>query len=201
MNWSIFFTLAATTALALTCLLAPFSLRSSAPQPSRGIAFSQIFLLILALLCAISAPEPALHTRHLELLAALAVLAAALGGGAPASYFMKSLEKSHIQGPKEPAHARGKIGPFAFTAQISKAQDGDGAAGGGQLIGIFERAAVATLLLAGQPGLLAVVVAIKGLARYPEIKAGHLTAEKFIVGTCVSLLWAAGCVLTVMLLG
>jgi hypothetical protein len=39
------------------------------------------------------------------------------------------------------------------------------------------------------------VLAVKGLGRYPELRAAHRPglAERFIIGTLVSVLWAALC--------
>ncbi|MGC5627853.1 hypothetical protein ACPYO6_06340 [Georgenia sp. Z1344] len=91
---------------------------------------------------------------------------------------------------------------------------------GGQWIGYLERAAIAGGLVTGFPEVVAVVLALKGLGRYPELRADHgagsrdddtaivlqpdderrvpprvvaagLTAERFIIGTLASYLWAA----------
>jgi hypothetical protein len=73
---------------------------------------------------------------------------------------------------------------------------------GGALIGSLERGGIFAAVLAGWPEGLAVVLAIKGLARYPELKGPdegglpvtpHAVAERFIIGTFVSVLWAIGC--------
>ena len=63
---------------------------------------------------------------------------------------------------------------------------------GGAWIGALERLAVVTSLLAGWPEGLAVVLAVKGLGRYPELRHPG-AAERFIIGTFCSVLWAAGC--------
>jgi len=65
---------------------------------------------------------------------------------------------------------------------------------GGAWIGAFERVAVAASLLLGWPEGIAVALAIKALGRYPELKSpGGAAAERFIIGTFTSVLWAAGC--------
>ena len=51
---------------------------------------------------------------------------------------------------------------------------------------------------AGWPEGLAVVLALKGLGRYPELRAAEDgvrtgAAERFIIGTFTSVLWAAAC--------
>ncbi|GIG35106.1 hypothetical protein [Cellulomonas pakistanensis] len=65
---------------------------------------------------------------------------------------------------------------------------------GGTWIGVLERLAVTGALLAGEPGGVAVVVAVKGLGRYPELRAGDdpAVSERFVIGTLASLVWAAG---------
>ncbi len=79
---------------------------------------------------------------------------------------------------------------------------------GGAWIGAFERAAVFAALAAGWPEGLAVVLALKGLGRYSELRgdarrggrgvlrrpgASGGVAERFIIGTFASVLWACAC--------
>lgn len=64
---------------------------------------------------------------------------------------------------------------------------------GGAWIGLLERAAVAAALLAGSAEGLVVVLAVKGLGRYAELRA-PAAAERFIIGTLASALWAAACI-------
>jgi hypothetical protein len=71
---------------------------------------------------------------------------------------------------------------------------------GGAWIGVLERAAVTGTLLAGWPEGLAVVLAVKGLGRFDELRT-PAAAERFIVGTLASALWAAACAGVVVLLG
>jgi hypothetical protein len=99
----------------------------------------------------------------------------------------------------------------------------DGAPGplhGGRTIGILERAAVAASVLTGWPEGIAIVLAVKGLARYPELRADEpqppttdepptddhpapdrpnpiqahpsvtSASEQFIIGTFTSVMWA-----------
>lgn len=60
---------------------------------------------------------------------------------------------------------------------------------GGRVIGVLERVAVAVSILAGWPEGIAIVLAVKGLARYPELREPH-ASEQFIIGTFASVLWA-----------
>ena len=75
---------------------------------------------------------------------------------------------------------------------------------GGAWIGALERVAIFATLLAGWPEGLAVVLAVKGLGRYPELRAAEDgvrtgAAERFIIGTFASVLWACACAGVVLL--
>lgn len=81
-------------------------------------------------------------------------------------------------------------------ARAADGPDGDRARArlrGGTWIGVLERLAVTGTLLAGEPGGVAVVVAVKGLGRYPELRAGDdpAVSERFVIGTLASLVWSA----------
>jgi hypothetical protein len=71
---------------------------------------------------------------------------------------------------------------------------------GGAIIGVLERLAVCLAILTGQPVAIAYVVAIKGLGRFAELKETPVAAERFIIGTLTSMLWAAGVGATVRVL-
>lgn len=62
---------------------------------------------------------------------------------------------------------------------------------GGLVIGVLERVAVTVCVVGGYTTGIAVVVAVKGLARYGEFTTPS-QREQFIIGTLASLLWAAG---------
>lgn len=77
---------------------------------------------------------------------------------------------------------------------------------GGALIGALERGAIFGSMVAGWPEGIAITLAIKGLARYPELSGpdqldpaqpaptnSRAVAERFIIGTFTSVLWAVGC--------
>jgi hypothetical protein len=68
---------------------------------------------------------------------------------------------------------------------------------GGAWVGYLERAAISATLLAGWPEGMALVLAVKGVGRYPELVGpGSVEAhapETFIIGTLASVLWAAAC--------
>lgn len=62
--------------------------------------------------------------------------------------------------------------------------------GGGAWIGVLERLAVTGAILAGQVGLIGVVVAIKGLGRWADLQSNPALTERFIIGTMTSYLIA-----------
>ncbi|MFL0580713.1 hypothetical protein [Dietzia sp. 179-F 9C3 NHS] len=64
---------------------------------------------------------------------------------------------------------------------------------GGMWIGALERLGLTAAILAGRFELAAVVVAIKALGRYPEIRENPAVSERFIIGTLASLLVAGAC--------
>jgi hypothetical protein len=84
--------------------------------------------------------------------------------------------------------------PASETAPEAAAEtiSSPGVLRGGAIIGILERLAVCLAILAGQPVAIAYVVAVKGLGRFAELKGTPVAAERFIIGTLTSMLWAAG---------
>ncbi|GAA1736410.1 hypothetical protein GCM10009809_34530 [Isoptericola hypogeus] len=61
---------------------------------------------------------------------------------------------------------------------------------GGTWIGLLERLSVTGTLLAGFPEGIAIVVAVKGLGRFSELREHPVASERFVVGTLASLVWA-----------
>jgi hypothetical protein len=114
-----------------------------------------------------------LPDRLAEAVAVAAVVAAVVGGGPVTTAVLRAADPAATGvrgGPQDPDVLRG-----------------------GAWIGLLERAAVAAALLAGSAEALVVVVAVKGLGRYAELRA-PAAAERFIIGTLASALWAAACV-------
>jgi hypothetical protein len=114
-----------------------------------------------------------------EASALAAVLAAVAAGGPVATAVLRAADPAAAGvagGPQDPEILRG-----------------------GAWIGLLERAAIAATLLAGSAEGLVVVLAVKGLGRYAELRA-PAAAERFIVGTLASALWAAACVGVAVLL-
>jgi len=64
---------------------------------------------------------------------------------------------------------------------------------GGAWIGSLERAGIFATLVAGWPEGVAIVLAVKGVGRYQELSGNSDAAERFIIGTFASVLWACAC--------
>lgn len=89
----------------------------------------------------------------------------------------------------------GKDGEPVFNEEV----DAQPVLRGGAWIGVLERLAVSSTLLMGWPEGLAIILAVKALGRYAELgKSG--AAERFILGTFASQLWACACVGVAVLL-
>lgn len=175
------------TALSLAALVlsaaaaAPLYFRRLDSRRARLVLVPVILLLLgAAAVAGLASPDGAGAPAY-----AAAVLAAAVGGGpVTAAILRASFRRGH---------------PGQGSDAVA-ADDGPDAAGqvlrGGTWIGLLERTAISATLLAGWPEGVAVVLAIKGLGRYPELRqeaseerAG--AAERFIVGTLASVLWAS----------
>ncbi|GAB4079649.1 hypothetical protein GCU67_02315 [Modestobacter muralis] len=103
----------------------------------------------------------------------LAVTAAALGGGPVTTAVLRAADPD-----------RGPDRRRASDPEVLR---------GGTWIGVLERTAVAAVVLAQYKEGLPVLVAVKGLGRFNELKA-PVAAERFIIGTLASGLWALACV-------
>ncbi|MPV37996.1 hypothetical protein [Georgenia subflava] len=90
------------------------------------------------------------------------------------------------------------VGRLLVWAVLRRVEPGPAVAGvlrGGTWIGMLERLAITGSVLAGFPEAVAVVLAVKGLGRYPELREAHPdrrspAAERFIIGTLASYTWA-----------
>ncbi len=117
----------------------------------------------------------------------LAVVASAAGGGPVTVAILRRAAASTSPRTREP----GRPDPTPAEDLLR----------GGAWIGALERLAISVTLIAGWPEGIAVVLAVKGLARYPELRSpGVGASERFIIGTFSSVLWAAACAVTVLLL-
>ncbi len=144
---------------------------------------------LLALLAAgivtAAAPELSIDGRGLTALLVLLAGSVAVAGGGPLTALVFELVDRR-EAPAESMETAGRV------------------LRGGAWIGALERGAIFASLAAGWPEGLAVVLAVKGLGRYPELRAAEDgvrtgAAERFIIGTFVSVLWACGCAGVVLL--
>jgi len=144
----------------------------------------------VGLLCAaiiIAASASAVGRPALILCAALAVSASAVGGGPLTVAVLQLASASTRPRTREP----GRPDPTPAEDVLR----------GGTWIGVLERLAVTAALIAGWPEGIAVALAVKGLARYPELRSpGAGASERFIIGTFTSVMWAAACAVTCLLL-
>ncbi len=70
--------------------------------------------------------------------------------------------------------------------------DADQDLAGGYWIGLLERAALFACVVAAFPAGIAVVLGVKSIGRYPELRTPTgRKGELFIIGTFASMLWAA----------
>lgn len=118
----------------------------------------------------------------------LALLLASLGGW-PLSSFVLRLSRSPRRA-RPAAQRRGEVPVLEAPAHPAKDWSTPELLRGGLWIGLLERIAVTACVLADHPEMIAVVVALKGLGRYPELRAHEGASERFLVGTFASLLWA-----------
>ncbi|PFG37986.1 hypothetical protein ATJ97_0454 [Georgenia soli] len=100
------------------------------------------------------------------------------------------------------------VGRVLVWAVLSRVEPGPAVPGvlrGGAWIGMLERLAITGSVLVNFPEAVAVVLAVKGLGRYPELREAHPdrrspAAERFIIGTLASYSWAGLCGVVGMLL-
>ncbi|WP_037181310.1 hypothetical protein [Rhodococcoides fascians] len=158
-----------------TASIAPSTGRLPTRLPTWVPAATSVGLLAVAAVCA-SLTDP-VHGFMLATTYVVTVAVAAVGGSGivPAVFAL--------------ARRNGTPGP----------DDSPGPLHGGRTIGILERTAVAASILSGWPEGIAIVLAVKGLARYPELRASEPSAqspaatsasEQFIIGTFASVMWA-----------
>jgi hypothetical protein len=84
---------------------------------------------------------------------------------------------------------------FSLVEEPERVRGAGAVLRGGAWIGALERLGVYAALVAGWAPGLAIVLAVKGLGRYPELRNDDDTgvAERFIIGTFTSVLWAVAC--------
>jgi hypothetical protein len=84
---------------------------------------------------------------------------------------------------------KGEVPPKSATREVLR---------GGTTIGYLERVAIVGAAAVGRVEVIAVIVAIKGLGRFSELDSAA-ARERFIIGTLVSMIWAAICAALILL--
>ncbi len=185
---------AVVVALLVAAALAGIAVARRGTAGAAGIAAAAVPAALVAAAAVVALAAPAATGLGLAAVRTAAVLAAMAGGSAlvTASFALAG------------ATGRGDDEPDGDPP--GEREPGEGAADppsplrGGLAIGVLERAAIAVCVLADFGAGLAVIVAAKGLARYPELRNPG-AAEQFIIGTFVSVLWAAACAGVAVALG
>lgn len=123
------------------------------------------------------------------------LLVAAAAGGSPMATGVLRLA--------DPAAARAKEGVDlhrgtstldvqAQTRPVVATMSTPGLLRGGSTLGVLERLATFGTLAVGSPEGIAIVLAVKGLGRFGELKV-PAAPERFMIGTFASVLWACAC--------
>jgi hypothetical protein len=173
-----------TTQLVLALLAAALVFAAMGWLPngsSVGVPLSAMALAAAAVVAAV-ADELSAGRVATTILVALAGLLAVVGGG-PVTTRVFALVDRQADQPR--AEARQTIDQAGEVLR------------GGAWIGALERLAVFAGLAAGFPEGVAVVLALKGVGRFPDLRGdagGGAATERFIIGTFTSVLWAAACV-------
>jgi hypothetical protein len=115
------------------------------------------------------------------------LLASVVGGWFAVSGVLALAARSKDSG--EPEHGSGAAAAAATPGASATSRR---ELRGGTWIGVLERLAVTGVVLLGHPEGVAVVVAVKGLGRYPELARNPEVSERFVIGSLASLVWAVG---------
>lgn len=159
----------------------------SRPRASPLLAATILVAMNLVAAAMVPAAVPLALTIPLALLG----VAIALLGGDPAARCVLSLASNSMvrEGPN---------GGILLRTPTMTTEPAPEVMRGGVTIGYLERAATALAIIVGYPEAIAVVVAIKGIARFTELGTPE-ARERFIIGTLASLGWACVAAATVRL--
>lgn len=152
-------------------------------HPRRRLLGTAVAVLTAAATVATVFGEPVTNNLH-DLLVLAALVLAVCGGTVVTTAVFDHIDSAHA----------GRGPTLEGAGQLLR---------GGAWIGVLERLAVFATLAARWPEGVAVVLAVKGLGRYPELRnpvpeggapVASGAAERFIIGTLVSMSWAALCI-------
>lgn len=142
------------------------------------IGASAATLLVALVIASQSAPVTDIPTALDIIITVIAVAISVIGGGPAATVVLSLATKNSV--------TDGEHGGIMVKDEPGEVLRG------GLTIGLLERLAATAAILAGQPGAIGVIVAIKGVGRFSELDAAE-TRERFIIGTLTSLGWACAC--------
>ena len=183
-------------ALAAASPLLVLPLRRVATDPVVPVA--ALGVLMLGVAAAVAARVDPTDGWRLAAAVVLGVVVATTGGSLVVRAVFRLMRREFL-----PARVARVTAPSAEAAPDAPAGETSAEPGtvlrGGAWIGFLERAAVAATLLAGWPEGVALVLAVKGVGRYAELRETN-APEAFIIGTLTSLLWAAAAAGTAHLL-
>ncbi|WP_188712938.1 hypothetical protein [Microbacterium faecale] len=158
-------------------------------RPRTAALLAAAILIVTSLVAA--AMVPAAAPLALTIPLALLGVAVALLGGDPAARRVLALASNSMvrEGPNGGILLRTPAATIEPAPEVMR---------GGVTIGYLERTAVVLAIIVGYPEAIAVVVAIKGIARFTELGTPE-ARERFIIGTLASLGWACVVAATVHL--
>jgi len=190
------------TLLALTAVAPALTLLLRRRWVDPTVPVAGVILLLLAVAALLAAVTDDVTGWQRGAAATLAVAAATTGGSDVVRAFFRAMR--HEFDPRRDHPVPGREGTRPPDAAPPR-RSSESVLRGGVWIGYLERAAIAATLLAGWPEGVALVLAVKGVGRYPELRgsSGSETdaSEAFIIGTLVSVLWAAAAAGTARLVG
>lgn len=159
--------------------------------PAGRSIWAPVSIVLLAAAAVTASVADGLQTGRVAdtVLVAVAGLLAVFGGGPVTTRIFEIVDRT-----EHPSPAAG-FAPEGESSADSIDRAGD-VLRGGAWIGALERLAVFAGLAAGFPEGVAVVLALKGVGRFPDLRGDQGrsgTTERFIIGTFTSVLWAAAC--------
>lgn len=184
--------------LTLLCLVAATPLLASplhrvVADPVLPVAVVAVTLLAAAAGLAAGAPRE--EGWRLAAALVLAVVASSTAGSHVVRAVFRLMRREFLPTRRRP----GAPGADESTQAAAATDRPESVLRGGAWIGYLERAAVTATMLAGWPEGVALVLAVKGVGRYAELRETN-APEAFIIGTLSSMLWAAAAAGTAHLL-
>jgi hypothetical protein len=181
--------------LAAGCVvLLPFSLRpaivTGPPWLGAVVVSALLSPLVLTGLLALAAGPV---TGPLRVVAVGSLLVAAATGGSPmATGVLRLADPAAAKAAEGMDLQTSALGLGAQAPARPATMSTPGLLRGGSTLGVLERLATFATLAVGSPEGIAVVLAVKGLGRFGELKI-PAAPERFMIGTFASVLWACAC--------